>query len=75
MTDNTWVSIPDGSWPGYQVNRSGQLRDPDGVLLTPHRPRMPDPTDDSEDSYTINGSIAYKAELIELCFGTNSSES
>ena len=66
---NNWRSIPDGSWPGYTVNRLGQVRNPQGELLEAYRPHtMPDPTDDSEDSYRIEGSIVYKSELLEICF-------
>ena len=66
---NNWRSIPDGSWPGYTVNRLGQVRNPQEnylkhIVLT----LLPDPTDDSEDSYRIEGSIVYKSELLEICF-------
>jgi len=75
MTTETWISVPDGSWPDYQVNRLGQVRGPDGVLLAARRPHtMPDPTDDSYDSYMLDGDIVYKSDLLEVCFGIKTEE-
>ena len=64
-----WICLPDGSWPNYQVNSNGDVRTLDGEIVPYTRPVMPDPTDDSEDTYILDGCTVGRYELIEAAFG------
>jgi hypothetical protein len=79
MTTDTWVSLPDGSYPNYQVNRAGDVRTLDGELVPYHRPPSPDPNDDTYDTYRLDHkdikNIAVgRYELIEAAFYLNDQE-
>ena len=77
MTTDTWVLLPDGSYPNYQVNRAGDVRTLDGELVPYHRPSdLYDPTEDTFDTYKLDskygkGFIVGRYELIEDAFGFN----
>ena len=76
MTTDTWVSLPDGSYPNYQINRAGDVRTLNGELVPYYRPPSPDPNDDTYDTYKLDckygkGFTVGRYELIEDAFGPN----
>ena len=64
--DDSLYPFPDGRFPGYQINRLGEMRDPDGVYLKPTRSHLSDPDDDNDDCYNIDGSIVLITEIQEI---------
>ena len=77
MTTDTWVSLPDGSYPNYQVNRAGDVRTLDGELVPYHRPPdLYDPTENTFDTYELSSKYGgtnceSRYDLIEAAFNSN----
>lgn len=75
--NDEWISLPDGSYPDYQINRAGDVRTLDGKLVPYFRPDdLYDPTEDTFDTYKLDckyakGITVGRYELIEEAFGFN----